>query len=107
MNNNKNYCIVDFPEDDQIYGNFTGSIPKKAANKAFSFLLKFLNEDINNDLSGKFIVFTIKNIESNKTYKYIGTRIQLKNPIFSKDNRNIKYLYKNVIGKYKPELDLI
>ena len=107
-NNNKNFTIVDFPEDNQTYGNFSGLSPKKAANKVFSFLLKFLNEDIFNDFSGKFIVFVIKDIQSNKIYKYIGTRIILKNPIHSKkNNKDIIYKYKNVIGKYKPELDLL
>jgi len=109
MNNNKKYyTIVDFPDDNQTYGNFSGSIPKKAANKAFSFLLKFLNEDIHNDFTGKFIVFVIKDTDTNKLYKYIGTRIILQNPIHTiKNNKNITYKYKNVIGKYKPELDLI
>lgn len=109
MNNNKRYyTIVDFPEENQSYGNFSGTIPKKAANKVFSFLLKFINEDINNDFSGKFIVFVIKDISTNKLYKYIGTRIKLKNPVYkTKNNEPIIYKYKNVIGKYRPELDLI
>lgn len=109
MNNNKKYyTIIDFPEDNETYGKFSGTIPKKAANKVFSFLLKFLNEDINDDLTGKFIVFVIKDIDSNKMYKYIGTRIKLENPIHTtKNNKNVIYKYKNVIGKFKPELNLI
>ena len=110
-NNNKNklktYTIVDFPEDNQTYGIFKENIPKKAANKALTALLKFIDTDnINNKDSflGKFIVFVIKDIETNKIYKYIGTRIKLENPI---KNSNIEYKYKNVIGKYKKELDSI
>jgi hypothetical protein len=109
MNNNKKYyTIVDFPEENQTYGKFSGSIPKKAANKVFSFLLKFLNDDIEEDFTGKFIVFVIKEINSDKIFKYIGTRIMLKNLIHTKkNNKDITYKYKNVIGKYKPELDLL
>jgi hypothetical protein len=106
--NKKYYTIVDFPEDNQTFGNFSGSIPKKAANKAFSSLLKFLNDDIHNDFTGNFIVFVIKDTTTNKLYKYIGTRIKLKNPINKIINdKTITYHYKNVIGKYKPELDLM
>jgi len=112
-NNNKNknklktYTIVDFPEDNQTYGTFKENIPKKAANKALTSLLKFIDTDnINNKDSflGKFVVFVIKDTETNKMYKYIGTRIKLENTI--KDG-NGEYKYKNVIGKYKKELDSI
>ena len=110
-NNNKNklktYTIVDFPEDNQTYGIFKENIPKKAANKALTSLLKFIDTDnINNKDSflGKFVVFVIKDTETNKMYKYIGTRIKLENPV---KNSNSEYKYKNVIGKYKKELDSI
>ena len=61
-----------------------------------------------NDSFGKFIVFVIKDISTNKEYKYIGNRIKLQNPItINKNGKEITYRYKNIIGKYKPELDLI
>ena len=110
-NNNVNYyTIVDFPEDNQTYGKFKGTSPKKAGSKVFSFLFKFMNIDKNDENSffGKFIVFVIRNIKTGKEYKYIGNRIKLENPIkIRKNNKEIEYNYKNVIGKFKPQLDLI
>ena len=115
VNNNNNinlneFVIVDFPEDGKTYGSFSGKIPKKVASKAFSSLMQFMSiDDNNNDNSlGKFIVFVIKNIKTGKMYKYIGNRVKLENPIkIRKNNKIIEYKYKNVIGKYKDELDKI
>ena len=113
INNKKNYnkfTIVDFPEDGKTYGIFVGEIPKKVASKAFSSLMQFMsiNDNKNDNSLGKFIVFVIKNINSGKMYKYIGNRVKLENPIkIRKNNKEIEYKYKNVIGKYKDELDKI
>ena len=107
-NNNKNknrYIIVEFYSGEQIK-IFNDKTPKKAANQAFSYLLQFMNvnESQEDFLLGKFLVFIIKNLDTDKEYKYIGNRIKLENPV--KVN-GITYQYKNVIGKYKPVLDLI
>jgi hypothetical protein len=111
MNNNNIYTIIDFPNENQTYGKFEGKTPKKAAEKALSFLINLINKNNSNedDLLGKFVVFVIKNKNTNKSYKYIGSRIKLKNPVKKFNSNGIvkKYYYKNVIGKYKPELDLI
>ena len=109
-NNIKSYSIVDFPEDNKLYGDFTATSSKSAAGEAFSHLLKFLDLDENNDDSflGKFLVFTLIDKNSHKKYKYMGTRIELKNPVsITKNNRNVTYRYKDVIGRYKKELDQI
>ena len=111
-NNNINYyTIVDFPEDNQNYGKFKGHKPKIAANKAFSSLIKFIdieNKSNENSFLGKFLVFVIKDLNTNQEYKYIGNRIKLKNPVkVTKDGIEIEYKYKNVIGKYNKELDKI
>ena len=111
MNSNnikkKYYTIVDFPKTNQTYGKFSGTIPKKAASKAFSVLSKYMKQN-NDDLFGKFIVFVIKDIETNKEYKYIGNRIKLHNPVVvNKNGKEITYNFKNVIGVYNPELDKI
>jgi hypothetical protein len=113
--NNKNhlYTVLDFPNDNETYGKFEGKIPKIAANKAFTSLIKFIDIDISNEDSfvGKFLVFTIKDLDTNKEYKYIGNRIKLKNPVkigkVGKNGKEIEYKYKNVIGKYNSELDKI
>jgi len=108
INNMHYYSIVDFPEDNQLYGKFKGINAKAAANKAFSSLIKFIDIDKSNEdnFLGKFIVFVIKDIKTNAEYKYIGNRIKLENPVIViKDGKEIKYKYKNVIGKYNKELD--
>lgn len=104
--NKKYYTIVDFPQKNQTYGKFSGKNHKTAANKAYSVLFKFMNNQ--QDLSGKFIVYVIKDIETNKEYKYIGNRIKLENPVVVyKDGKKITYNYKNVIGIYNSDLDKI
>ena len=112
--NNKNnsankFTIVDFPQDGKTYGTFVGNIPKQVASKAFSSLMQFMDvNDNENDSLGKFIVFVIKNVKTGKMYKYIGNRVKLENPIIiRKNNKDIEYKYKNVIGKYKDVLDEI
>jgi len=114
-NNNKEkiYKIVDFPSTGELYGNYKSVSPKKAAELAFDVLtniISFENNNVNKNeySSGKFLVFTIRNIGNNKEHKYIGSRIKLENPIKKIINNNEVFLqYKNVIGVYKPELDKI
>ena len=102
----KTFSIVDFPKDGLTHGKFNATSPKKGADLAFTELLKYINNnDKSNDpYEGKFVVFTIINIDSEKEYKYIGNRIRLENPV---KKNNVTYYYKNVIGKYNPELDKI
>lgn len=108
----RNFTIVDFPNNNNYYGNFIGEKPKNAADKVFSFLINFIdkksNNNVNDEFSGKFLVFVIKDIESKKEYKYIGSRIKLKNPVkYIKNGKEIYYIYKNVIGVYHKELEKI
>jgi hypothetical protein len=101
----KSYKIVDFNEEFPVY--FEGMYPKTAAVKAFQHLLKFV--DIKN-FEDEFIVFNIeqvgKNSTSKKTHKYIGARIALAKPVTRIVNGiKTKYYFKDVVGKYNPELD--
>lgn len=104
MNNNKiyTYSIVDFPKDGKLFGKYKSSTSKKAAEKALSDLSVIVKDEIdfNKNNSGKFIVFVLINNETKEEIKYLGTRIRL-------DDRLKKYKYKNVVGIYKDELDLI
>ena len=107
-NKEKIYTIIDFPSDNKTFGTYKSNIPKKAANKAFIDLLKYINFNKNNedDFFGKFIVFVIKEKNTNKMYKYIGTIVKLNKPITQKiNNRTVTYNYKSVVGKYNAELD--
>ena len=104
-NNNISYEIVDFPNNSKSFGSYTGNSPKKAASKAFTFLSNIMGNKINSE-SGKFIVFVIRNIDTKKEYKYIGTVVKLENPVTKYiDGQEVIYKYKNVIGRYNKELD--
>jgi hypothetical protein len=106
----ESYCIVDFPSDNKFHGDYRATTPKKAASKALSELLKFIDIDKKEEdyMLGKFVVFVLKNKESNELYKYIGTQIKLKNPTkILKNGVQKQYYYKNVIGKYNESLDRI
>ena len=105
-----NYEIMSFPSKKINFGNYTGTYPKQAAQKAFTFLSSLMYEDIKKN--GNFIVFSIrkknrnnqKNI--NKTHKFIGTVVELENYVIN-TNTNKKVKLKNVVAKYNPEMDKI
>lgn len=99
------YSILDYPTKNKMYGEFTGSSPKRAAQKAFSKLVKFSGVRTN---SNDFIVFTIVNKRTNKVYKYLGKRNKLTSPkTIYRDGKKIEYKFVNTVGKYKEELNLI
>lgn len=105
-----NYEIMAFPNKKSNFGNYSGTYPKEAAQKAFTFLSSLVDDEIKND--GNFLVFSIRkknknNINnSNKEHKFIGTVVELDNYVYSKSLEK-KVKYKNVIAKYNPELDKI
>lgn len=110
-NENKmyDYEILSFPNKKSNFGNFKGTYPKQAAEKAFTFLSNLVGDEIKED--GNFVVFSIRkktknNINSNKSYKFIGTVIELENNVY---NRSLKKTvkFKNVLSKYNNDLDKI
>ena len=105
MSNKKRYTLLNFPEEGINYGIFKSASPKRAAQKAFGKLAKSINLTNN---SGKFIVFTIKNLDTNKEYKYIGSRVKLAKPIIiNRNGKKITYSFHHTVGKYKPVLNKI
>ncbi len=99
------YTIINYPKENQTYGEFMGSSPKRAAHKAFSKLAKL--SKLNNS-SEDLLVFSIINKRTNKVYKYIGKRIKLTEPReVIRNGKKIIYKYVNTVGKYKKELNLI
>ncbi len=101
----KIYTIVDFPEEGENSGRFTGTSPKRAATKAFTKLAKLSN--LNNS-KRQLLVFVIRNLETNKEYQFIGSRVKLAKPRKVVINgKNVIYRYKNIVGKYRPELNKI
>ena len=108
IKNNKQmneYEIIDFPKYTKTHGNYKGRYPKEAAEKAFTFLSNLVGDDIDNE--GTFLVFALNNKKTNKTYKFIGTRIELENPVVNNQNMTKRVKYKNVISNYNPVLDNI
>ena len=109
-NKTYNYEIVSFPNKNKNFGNYTGTYPKQAAQKAFTFLSSLAGDEIKKD--GRFVVFSIRkknssnNENRNKVHKFIGTVVELENYIInSKTNKKVKL--KNVVSKYNPALDNI
>ena len=104
------YEIMAFPTKKENFGNYTGTHPKQAAQKAFTFLSSLIMDDVKKD--GNFIVFSIRkknknNINnSNKEHKFIGTVVELENYVYN-SNSDKKVKYKNVVSRYNPELDKI
>lgn len=104
INTKSIYQIVDFPKSNKTFGNYEAYFPKQAAMQAFQLLSNIVEERLNED--GKFIVFVIQNKDTKKEYKYIGAKVKLENPVTKYENgTSITYHYKNVIGKYNPDLD--
>ena len=105
-NNNKQieYEIIDFPKKNLSFGSYKGRYTKQAAEKAFTFLSNLVGQDI--DEEGSFLVFVIRNKETQKINKYIGTRIELENKVIN-NYIQTPVKYKNVISKYNPMLDKI
>lgn len=99
---NRIFTIVDFPKDGKTYGKYIGKTPGRAAYKAFSKLSRMI--DLKNSDQKKFLVFVIEDItpnSKNKQYKYIGTRVELNEPIIiDRDGKKISYKFKNIITSY-------
>ncbi len=105
INKKVEYVVVDFPEVGKTFGGFMGSSPKQAANKAFTKLAKM--SQLNNS-KRQLLVFVMRNLDTGKEYKYIGSRVKLANPKkVSIAGKEVIYRYKNIVGKYRPELNKI
>jgi hypothetical protein len=99
------YSIVDFPEDNQRFGEFDAKTPKKAAHQAFDYLSNISNLK---SKFGVYIVFTVVDNNTQKDYNYIGSRVKLENPVIRMEKGEKKmYHYKNVIGRFSSELKKI
>ena len=61
------YEILSFPNKKSNFGNFKGTYPKQAAEKAFTFLSNLVGDEIKED--GNFVVFSIRK-KNKKQYKF-------------------------------------
>tara|TARA_B100001248_G_C27369518_1_gene450927 strand:- start:22 stop:399 length:378 start_codon:yes stop_codon:yes gene_type:complete len=87
------YTIVDYPKFNTESGRYKSKTPLGAAKKIFTRLEK--NYYIKNSNEQKqYLEFTLRNIQTNKFYTYIGTKVELHSPITINHNgrkRNINY----------------
>lgn len=92
-NNKRTFVIVDYPNVGELYGRFSGSSPGVAADKVLTLLSEKI--DLKNTDEKNFIFFTIREItqknRTGKEYSYIGTRIELHEPIKLKNGKIIKF----------------
>ena len=100
METKKRFTLIDYPEKGQKNGLYTGKSPSIVANKIFNKLAKKLNF-IDNLGGTKYLVFYIKDIDSNKIYPFIGTIIVLQNPIeVDYNKKNVKITHRNIVARY-------
>ena len=96
------FTVEDFPHNGETYGRYKSKTPRGAASKAFTTLSRKIN--LKNTDNKNFLVFTIKETtknSSNKKYKYIGTRVELAEPIEKMiGGKLIRYKYRNIITNY-------
>ncbi len=95
-----NYTLLNFPEEGQKYGKYTGKSPGTVANKIFNKLMKYYK--FNDNIDGKkYLVFEFQNIDTGKIYEYIGTPIILQNPMsVNIHNQNISVTHRSIVVKY-------
>jgi hypothetical protein len=96
------YTIIDFPAKGQNFGEYISENPEKAAYIAFQELDR--KNPINED---EFIVFTLLENETKNEYPYIGTKVELIEPIHVNYNNNSskEYNYRYIVEKYNGDLD--
>lgn len=96
----KRYTIVDYPKKGETYGIYMSASPKQAGSKAFTQLARMSKSKNTNKKNA--IVFTIKNMDNDKLYKYSGTRVELDKPVVKKiGNKEVVYRFKNIITALK------
>ena len=99
----RSFTILDFPKKGQEYGRYLSTSPSNAASKAFTQLSRIIN--LKNSNVKNHVIFTIRETTQGspeKTYTYIGTRVELEQPIIQNiSGKQITYRFKNIISKYK------
>jgi len=94
---------MDFPKKGQEFGRYLSTSPSNAASKAFTQLSRIIG--LKNTNNKNHMIFTIRETTKGmpqKTYTYIGTRVELVKPIIKQiSGKTITYRYKNIISKHK------
>ena len=101
------YSLVDYPTINKEYGKYKGSSPLSAAKKIFTKLEKNMNLNKSN-LEKQYIEFTIRNLQTNKFYTYIGTKVLLHSPItINYKGRSKTINYKHLVNRRPKHLDTL
>lgn len=104
MNSKSSYTILNYPEEGQKYGKYTGKTPGAVASKIFKKLMKDYNFLDNVD-GKKYLVFEFQNMDTGKIYEYIGTPIKLENPMtVNIHNQNISVTHRAIVVKYDDKM---
>jgi len=105
MNNTRKFTILDYPQNGQNKGSYSGKSPSVVANKVFNKLCKDLNF-FDNEGGTKYLVFYLKDLESGKVYPFIGTPVILQNPIeIDYQNKQLTVTHRNVVAKYDKNME--
>jgi hypothetical protein len=100
MTEKHTYVLLNFPEEGQKYGRYTGKSPGVVANKIFNKLMKHYNF-IDNVDGKKYLVFEFQNTTTGKIHEYIGTPIIFQNPMHVNiHNQNISITHRSIVVQY-------
>jgi len=96
------YTLLDYPIVGKTFGHYKARSPGQAAKKIINKLAKMNDIHNNKSHNTELIVISIKNLNSNKKHKYVGTRIKLANPIkvMYPNNKEVNHYFKTVVSKY-------
>ena len=86
MTEKHNYVLLNFPEEGQKYGRYTGKSPGVVANKIFNKLMKHYNF-IDNVDGKKYLVFEFQNTKTGTIHEYIH-------------NQNISITHRSIVVQY-------
>ncbi len=99
----RSFTIIDFPKKGSEYGRYLANTPQRAASKAFTQLARIIN--LKNENNKNHMVFSIRETSQgsdNKIYTYIGTRVELAEPIVKTiAGKKVVYKFKNIVAKHK------
>lgn len=101
----KYFTVLDFPEKGKNSGKYSGKSPGQVAAKVFNKLAKHYN--FYDNLGGtKYLVFYLKDLESNKVYPFIGTPVLLHKPIeVNLEDKTLKVTHRNIVAKYDKDME--
>ena len=98
---NRHFKVMD--DNNVVFGRFSGSKPKQAANKALTSILRKRQRDKKNTEGEiRFSIVECTRGSKRKQYNYIGKRIELDDPVtVTIKGKEVTYKYSNNVRKDK------